>query len=64
MYISLLGCIVIHLARICLASHSPSIRHHILSFRTYFYIRLDCTFLCATQFSPQFHAMKTESQLF
>ena len=25
-----------HLARICLASRSPSIRHHILSFQTYF----------------------------
>ena len=54
------GHIVIHLAHICL-----TLRALLLFNITFFpdlfpYIRLDCIFLCATQFSPQFRATKTE----
>ena len=54
------GHIVIHLAHICLML-CALLLFNITFFPDLFpYIRLDCTFLCATQFSPQFRATKTE----
>jgi len=49
--------VVIHLSCFMLSFYSTS---HSFLLNLFHYIRLDCIFLCATQFSPQFHTTKTE----
>ena len=51
------GCVVIHLSHFMLSFYLTSYSFLLDLFS---YIRLDCIFLCATQFSPQFHATKTK----